>query len=143
MESVSWPRHLAPLSADQGKGASLLLIPHTTPEARSLAKQSASFSTSSSARASLSTRASSYRRTRARPDTTSGGAGAEPASTGGGGGGGGGCWISVARPWSSVVTMACELIRFLVKAIRFSYMVMSLRTFSSSSRSAWPTVSSS
>ena len=64
--------------------------------------------------------------------------------TGGGGGGGDGlgdssCTLPKA---SGGPTSACFLMRSLVKAARFSYMRMSERTLSSSSRSACPVVSS-
>jgi len=94
----------------------------------------------------------SYLWTSTEPATISGGAGgcrgchtSTSSATGGGGGGGDG-WgeSSVTRPQASGgPTSACELIRCLVKVIRFSYMVMSERTCASSSRSACPVVSSS
>ena len=69
--------------------------------------------------------------------------GATSGTGGGGGGGDGADGRSVEKPFSSVLTRACELISVLVKPIRFSYMVMSERTCASSSRSVCPVVSSS
>jgi len=92
----------------------------------------------------------SYRVMSIWPETVEGGAGGcigacgSSSGTGGGGGGGDG-WgeSSVAKPFSSVVTMACELISVLVKAVSLSYISMSRRTCASSSRSACPVLSSS